>query len=444
MSIDDPAFQDFREDASCLIRPQSLIGEKFVECRVTLPRAPASPVPPPLEQIPEGEPGEGQYLLPLEQNGKAVDLDLVNDIMQEPYPDRFRLILNDLGAGLAARGDELAEIVERSNPALRETNAVLAILARQNRSLAQLSSDSDAILGALARERESVAGFINESTTTAEATAERAADLEESFARFPGFLRELRSTMTELRAFSDASTPVLGDLRTAAPSLTRVNRLLVPFSNAGTGAVTSLGKAAEAAGPPLVASDPVIRQTRSLARAGKVPTRELARFLSTHAAHERVQVRLRHDLRCRRGHQRLRQLRALPARPDPDQQLLRLHRDPAARLRRELHRLGGRGELLGRRPQAVRAHVAQARRRIGRPRHVTRATAPRAPGVRGTRAEPARPAPRGEIRLSPRSSRGSGRRNRCRRRIPETASSCPKRGRARGPTCEPPGTCSTT
>ena len=32
MRIDDPAFQDFRKDASCLIRPQSLIGEKFVEC----------------------------------------------------------------------------------------------------------------------------------------------------------------------------------------------------------------------------------------------------------------------------------------------------------------------------------------------------------------------------------------------------------------------------
>ena len=40
MKIDDPGFQDFRSDASCLIRPQSLIGEKFVDCRPTLPRAP--------------------------------------------------------------------------------------------------------------------------------------------------------------------------------------------------------------------------------------------------------------------------------------------------------------------------------------------------------------------------------------------------------------------
>ena len=91
--------------------------------------------PPELEAIPDGERGEGQYLLPLEQNGKSVDLDLVNNIMSEPYPDRFRLILNDLGAGLATRGDELEEIIERANPALRETNEVLEDPRRQNKAL---------------------------------------------------------------------------------------------------------------------------------------------------------------------------------------------------------------------------------------------------------------------------------------------------------------------
>ena len=42
MKIDDPGFQDFRSDARCLIRPQSLIGEKYVDCRPTLPRAPGT------------------------------------------------------------------------------------------------------------------------------------------------------------------------------------------------------------------------------------------------------------------------------------------------------------------------------------------------------------------------------------------------------------------
>ena len=32
LRIDDDRFTPFREDAKCSVRPQSLIGEKFVEC----------------------------------------------------------------------------------------------------------------------------------------------------------------------------------------------------------------------------------------------------------------------------------------------------------------------------------------------------------------------------------------------------------------------------
>ncbi len=118
MNIDDPAFQDFREDASCLIRPQSLIGEKFIDCSVTEPRPAGTEPPPPLEQVPEGDPGAGQYLLPLENNGKSVDQDLINNIYRLPYAQRFRIILNELGAGLATRGPELNETITRANPTL--------------------------------------------------------------------------------------------------------------------------------------------------------------------------------------------------------------------------------------------------------------------------------------------------------------------------------------
>ena len=43
LAIEDDGFKDFREDASCIIRPQSLIGEKFVDCTPTQPRAPGRP-----------------------------------------------------------------------------------------------------------------------------------------------------------------------------------------------------------------------------------------------------------------------------------------------------------------------------------------------------------------------------------------------------------------
>jgi ABC-type transporter Mla subunit MlaD len=281
LRIEDPAFQDFREDASCFIRPQSLLGEKFVECRLTEPRASGTEPPPELAEVPEGEPGEGQQLLPLEQNGKAVDADLVNNIMREPYPDRFRLILNDLGAGLAARGDDLEAVIERSNPALKQTDEVLAILAKQNKELEQLARDGDNSLQPLAAKRDSIGRFINAASTTAAATAERRADLEAQFEKLPGFLRELRLTMAELDRFNESSTPVLSDLSDAAPDLTRINAALGPFADAGTTSFKSLGDAAEASGEDLVASQPVLRDIEDLAEETGPTAKTLERLLSS-------------------------------------------------------------------------------------------------------------------------------------------------------------------
>ena len=153
MDVSDTGFQDFRQDASCIIRPASLLGEKYVDCQPTQPHAPGSVPPPPLKVIPSGQPGSGEHFLPLQNNGKEVDIDLVNNIMREPFADRFRLILNDLGAGLAARGEELQAIVRRADPALQQTDRVLGILAQQNQALAQLATDSDRILAPLARQR---------------------------------------------------------------------------------------------------------------------------------------------------------------------------------------------------------------------------------------------------------------------------------------------------
>jgi phospholipid/cholesterol/gamma-HCH transport system substrate-binding protein len=281
MRINDPSFQDFRRDASCHIRPQSLIGEKFVDCRPTLPRAPGSPPPPLLREIPEGQPGEGQYLLPLENNSTSVDPDLINDINSLPYAQRFRLILNELGASLAGRGEDIREAVKRANPALRDAGRLIGILDEQREQLTQLAADSEEILGPFSREREHVAGFFANAGAAGEASSERGDELEESLRKFPEFLRQFRATMRSLGAFSDAASPVFADFDRASPAFAEATRLLTPFSAASTVALKSLGASGEVAGPLLRATTPVLRKTRDLARSGVVPTNELSRFLTS-------------------------------------------------------------------------------------------------------------------------------------------------------------------
>ena len=81
LRIDLAGFQDFRQDATCTIRPQSLIGEKFVECAPTQPRPQGAQAPPPLQKIENGD-GKGQYLLPLSHTSTPVDIDLIQNIMR--------------------------------------------------------------------------------------------------------------------------------------------------------------------------------------------------------------------------------------------------------------------------------------------------------------------------------------------------------------------------
>jgi ABC-type transporter Mla subunit MlaD len=172
LKITDPGYQDFRSDAKCIVRPQSLIGEKFVECEPTQQRAVGAEAPRELAEIEEG-PGKGQRLLPVENTEQSVDLDLLNNIMREPERERLSIILNELGVGLAGRGSDLNEVIRRANPALQETDKVLEILARQNTVLEQLAVNSDTILAPLARDRTRVAGAIRNSSRGAPATAAR-------------------------------------------------------------------------------------------------------------------------------------------------------------------------------------------------------------------------------------------------------------------------------
>jgi ABC-type transporter Mla subunit MlaD len=279
MRIEDPAFQDFRSDASCLIRPQSLLGEKFVECQPTQARSPGTEPPPALAKVPDGDPGAGQRFLPLESNGKTVDLDLVNNIQRLPYAERFRLILNDLGGALAGRGKDLAEVIDRSDPALRVTDEVLAKIASQNHRLAQLARDGDEVLTQLARDRQRITGFLANASQAAAATAEHKPALEAGFQKLPGFLRELRLTMVQLKGFADQAQPTFADLGAAAPAATKATEALGPFSKAGIPALRSLGRATAKANGPLTASDPVIRQLRNLTKKAKPGTKNLKKLL---------------------------------------------------------------------------------------------------------------------------------------------------------------------
>jgi ABC-type transporter Mla subunit MlaD len=259
ISIGDPRFAPFHANATCAIRPQSLIGERYVDCD------PGNSSSPALSRIQSGA-GKGSYLLPVTRTSSPVDSDIVQDIYQEPIRERFALILNELGTGLAARGSDLNDVIHRANPALGHTDQVLKILAKQNRDLANLASDSDAVLAPLAKVRGEIAGFVVHANTVSVASAERARDIQRSFQLFPEFLRQLRPLLVSLANLADQGTPLMASLEQSAAALGRQFQNLTPFARAARPALIELGKSSQQSQPALVASIPLAKRLNNLGK----------------------------------------------------------------------------------------------------------------------------------------------------------------------------------
>jgi phospholipid/cholesterol/gamma-HCH transport system substrate-binding protein len=269
MSITREGFQDFRADASCTIRPQSLLGEKYVDCVPTQPHPPGAQPAPPLKVIPAGQEGAGDRLLPLQNTSSPVDPDLPTDINHLPERERLRIILNELGAGLEGRGSDLHEVILRANPALRETNKVLRILANENRVLAKLAVDSDRALAPLAEVRGKVADFLVQSNTLASASARHSAALERNLRDFPPFLEQLGPAMERIGHFGEETTPTMRELGLAAPGVNRLFAAIPAFSSASTKYFTSLGSFGKVAGPAFKGSEPLLERLEALGRSIK-------------------------------------------------------------------------------------------------------------------------------------------------------------------------------
>ena len=194
----------FRSDGRCEIRPESLIGEKFVQCE------PGTPDGRPLDEV------DGLPTLPLERNSSPVDLDIVFAALRLPYRQRLSVLINELGVGLAGRPKDLNAAIRRANPALRRVNDVLGILDRDRRTLAGLIDDSDRVLAQLAARRGDTTRFIDRADRVATAVAERRGDLDLAIRRLPPMLAELEPAATDLAALATDARPVANDLRAAA------------------------------------------------------------------------------------------------------------------------------------------------------------------------------------------------------------------------------------
>jgi ABC-type transporter Mla subunit MlaD len=264
-TVKEPGFTSFRTDATCAIRQQSLIGEYYVDCQ------PGSDK----QDLPKGK------IIPDTRTSSTIPTDLVNNVLRRPYRDRLRLIIAELGTGLAGRPDDVAKLLKQAHPGLRATDRTLKILANQTETIKNFISDSDTVIAQLERKKHEVARWIKTAGRTAEISATRRAAIAAGFQRLPTFLDELKPTMARLGELTDAQSPLLQKLHDSAPDLNTLFTRLGPFSNASRPAFRSLGNLSTVGSKALRDSADEVATLRKLAKDAPATGKPLRQFLQT-------------------------------------------------------------------------------------------------------------------------------------------------------------------
>ena len=269
------------EQTQCSAEPQSLIAEYFIDCR---------PQGPPVE--------EGETLKKLVS--QTVQNDLVLNTLRLPFKQRFQLLINEFGTALAGNPENLNEAIKLGAPALQDLHKALKLLADQNDVIRQLNVDSDQIIAKLAARSDDVVRFIEEAGDAAVASAERRDDLSTDFDLLDDALAELGPTMVELENVALQSTPLLADLRGAAPGLNTLATNLPAFARASERSLVSLGRASKPGRRALTAGEDEIQALGAAAADAPPVAKQVSIFLKDISDPRRiVEIDDRADRGCR-------------------------------------------------------------------------------------------------------------------------------------------------
>ena len=266
----DSRFMPFRANATCTIRPEGLIAENYVECD---PGSPPAPV--------LGGVGQQPPTVPVQNTTEPVSLlDLFN-IFNVPTRQRFSLIINELGIGTSARGQDFNEILYRANPALKLAQQVIGILDRQKTELAALVDATNTIAQQGASHTAAVQAFLQQASTLATTTAQHSSNLALAVQRLPGLLAAAQPALEQLDVVAREGTPLVQQLGVAAPYLNQVSVDLGPFAAAAKPGLAALSNALRTGIPAIKKITPVTKALHQYTSASLEKTKLSGRLFTS-------------------------------------------------------------------------------------------------------------------------------------------------------------------
>jgi virulence factor Mce-like protein len=204
------------KDVKASIASVNLLGQKRVELDVGNRNDPA----------PDG------YRIPAKDIEVATDLDQVLGVLDTSTRERLRVLINETGAAFAGRRADVDNFVFELPESFAAGRRLVAALASDNRTLADLVKNSNGAVGSLSDERRALGELVETAGQTGTSLVTKRAELRAGLAKTPGTLRQLRGFLDELQTTSGSLGPAARKISATAPELRRTLDEIEPFREA--------------------------------------------------------------------------------------------------------------------------------------------------------------------------------------------------------------------
>lgn len=261
----DPAALPVYSDAQAMIRPVSLLGERYVDLK-------------------RGTPGSTTLssggVLPMPQTSVNVDLDQILNTVDQPTGEGLGFLVTTLGEGLRDNGGNVDQALRALAPALNDTRSLTSVLKDQNALLGSLVDKVEPVAGALAvDDGRSLDSLVGSADRLLAASTAQQQDLDRTLAQLPGALSSARSALGELAGTAQEATPTLRAVRPTTENLSQISGELQTFADSLDPALANAQPVLEKAQTLLDEARPVASDLRAAGpdlRASSASARPLA------------------------------------------------------------------------------------------------------------------------------------------------------------------------
>jgi len=207
-----------RRDAKAALRPRTGLKDMYVQVFPGKDRVPV----------------KAGFEIPIANSLTDVDLDEILSELDARTRDYLTLLANGAGEGLRGKGDDLARVLKRYGPTVRDLGQVAREVAKERVALRRLVTSLAQINGELAKRPQDLSRLVSTASTTLNAIASEDDSLRDAVGELAPTLQTATATLDAVTPFANELGPTTKALLPAVRELEDVNAAVSPFAREAT------------------------------------------------------------------------------------------------------------------------------------------------------------------------------------------------------------------